>query len=159
MKYYNIVKNWQKVKKHLNDEKLNKILIKDFNKFTYGRWKMKFKKGMFPRDFESCDWDWDIKGRKPEYYKYVKHSACHWLVNFNLKLATLVQPEKEWRILTSDKHSTVWDGKDTLFDINFFALRIDPNHAFELANESQMSVSEFIPVEYVEYYKNETVKN
>jgi hypothetical protein len=37
MKYYPIKEKWQKVKKHLNDEELNEVLIKDFNKFTYGR--------------------------------------------------------------------------------------------------------------------------
>ena len=42
----------------------------------------------------------------------MKHAACHWLVNFALELAQLVEPDRKWRIITSDKHSTVWDGGD-----------------------------------------------
>ena len=40
------------------------------------------------------------------------------LVNFNLILAQLAEPKKEWRIVTSQLHSTVWDGELTLFDLN-----------------------------------------
>jgi hypothetical protein len=55
---------------------------------------------------------------------YVKHAACHWLVNFALELAQHVEPNRAWRIITSQEHSTVWDGKDTLFDFNFLALGV-----------------------------------
>ena len=43
---------------------------------------------------------------------------CHWLVNFSLRLAERVDPDRPWRIITSDSHSTVWDGYDLLFDFN-----------------------------------------
>ena len=36
-------------------------------------------------------------------------------------------------IVTTRKHSTVWDGAETLFDINFLALGVDPDEAWELA--------------------------
>jgi hypothetical protein len=80
--------------------------------------------------------------------KYVKHGACHWLVNFNLKLACLVEPDKQWRIVTSDSHSTVWDGEDTLFDINYFALKVDPNFAFEEANKQALRPREWLKLGY-----------
>ncbi len=51
----------------------------------------------------SCDWGWDRRGRPPKYWDYVKHGACHWLVNFNLELANLAKPKRIWRILMSDK--------------------------------------------------------
>src|SRR5215472_12181479 len=119
MRYYDLKKNWHRVKPHLGDKQLNDILVRDFNKFTFGRWNKTFTYGDLPYEFESCDWDYDHRGRRPAYWQYVKHAACHWLVNFNLRLAMLVQPAKPWRIITSDDHSTVWDGSDTLFDFNF----------------------------------------
>ena len=43
------------------------------------------------------------------------------------------EPDREWRIVTSDEHSTVWDGNNTLFDINFSALGLEAEEAFDLA--------------------------
>ena len=37
MKYYDLKKYWPKVKRHLGDIELNNILVRDFNKYTYGR--------------------------------------------------------------------------------------------------------------------------
>jgi hypothetical protein len=113
---------------------LNAILVRDFNKFTYGRWRTPFTNGEYPRDFESCDWSWDHRGKEPRFWRYVKHSACHWLVNFNLSLAQLVERGRPWRIVTSDEHSTVWDGDQTLFDLNFVALGISPDECFQIAD-------------------------
>lgn len=79
MKYYDLKKNWRRIKRHLADKALNEILIRDFNKFTYGRWRKKFTSGHFPAEFESCDWAFGHKGRRPAFWKYTKHSACHWL--------------------------------------------------------------------------------
>jgi hypothetical protein len=36
MKYYDLKKNRHRVKPHLADKRLNDILVKDFNKFTFG---------------------------------------------------------------------------------------------------------------------------
>jgi len=140
MKYYPIVKNWHKIRKHLNNKELNNILNKDFNKFTYRRRKQKFpsQRGRYPGDFESCDWD--IGRRLPEVAKYVKHSACHWLVNFNLKMAQLVKPNKNWRIVTSQEHLTVWGGQNTLFDFNFLIMEISPNESFRIANKDNIQL-------------------
>ena len=146
MKYYPIVKNWRKIKKHLNNKQLNDILVFEFNKYTYGCWEIEFKHGEFPSKYETCMWDLGIIGRRPTYFRYVKHGACHWLVNFNLKLASLVEPKKQWRVVTSDAHSTVWDGEKTLFDMNYSALGVDPDDAFERANKEQLKVNEFMPI-------------
>jgi hypothetical protein len=35
--------------------------------------------------------------------------------------------------VTSDRHSTVWVGEQTLFDFNFTALGFDPEDAWDLA--------------------------
>lgn len=143
MKYYDFESNWvDQIEQHLMDVNLNRVLVHDFNRFTYGRWRKEFTFGHVPFEFESCDWflNYAIEHDDilPPHWDYVKHSAAHWLVNFNLKLAMLTEPKKQWRILTSNLHSTVWDGKDTLFDINFSALGVDPDEAFILANQGEL---------------------
>lgn len=139
MRYYDLKRHWTKrIEPHLGDAKLNAILVRDFNKFTTGNWGKPFHRGQLPRDFESCDWDWERVGREPRYLRYVKHSACHWLVNFNLRLAQSVEPDRVWRIVTSDAHSTVWDGKQTLFEFNFLAFGIPADECFSLANAEHL---------------------
>lgn len=67
----------QRIEPHLTGERLNAILVRDFNKFTDGRWGTPFTPGQFPRDFESCNWWCGHRGPEPRYWRYVKHSACH----------------------------------------------------------------------------------
>ena len=133
MKYYDLKKNWRHVKRHLADKELNDILDADFNKYTFGLWKMKFTSSDFPSDFETTDWYSEHKGRRPAFWTYVKAHACHWLVNFTLRLAMLVEPRREWRIITSVEHSTVWDGENTIFDFNWQAFGVDPSKCFNSA--------------------------
>jgi hypothetical protein len=54
--------------------------------------------------------------------------------------------------ITSERHSTVWDGGNTLFDFNFQALGIDPNECFETAFEEELK-----PGKYVRVYLPESV--
>ena len=56
--------------------------------------------------------------------------------DFNLKLATLVEPQQRWRIVTSAEHSTVWDGAETLFEFNFLAFGKPADECFKLAFEN-----------------------
>jgi hypothetical protein len=149
IRYYDPVRNWHKIKPHLENPELNDILVTEFNKYTFGRWGMTFTHGKFPYEYESSDWRLGSghRGRTPTFWRYVKHGACHWLVIFNLKLAQLVEPKRAWRIITSEKHSTVWDGADTLFDFNFLALKVPPEEAFELAFDDG---TELMPIELLE---------
>jgi hypothetical protein len=148
--YYNPVKNWRKIKRHL--AKAEPILVRDFNKFTIGRWRQPFRKGQVPRMFESCDWDIGHKGRSPEYWNYVKHSACHWLVNHNLILAQSVEPNRPWRILTSEGHSTVFDGETTLFDLNFRALGVPAEESYRIATQGRRA-RELPPGKFLRVYR------
>ena len=57
MRYYDLKRNWtKKIVSRLSNETLNKILVEDFNKYTFGRWAQEFKLGEFPRDYETCLW-------------------------------------------------------------------------------------------------------
>jgi hypothetical protein len=77
------------------------------------------------------------------------------VVNFNLKLAQLVAPDRPWRIVTSHNHSTVWDGDSTLFDLNGLALINDADECFRFTVEAkgleELALEEFytpgLPVE------------
>lgn len=56
MYYYDLESKWTKrIKPHLNDKKLCELLVRDFNKFTYGRWQSRFVAGQYPSEFETCD--------------------------------------------------------------------------------------------------------
>lgn len=151
MRYYDIGRHWTKhIAPHLSNPVVQARLIEDFNKFTFGRWGQDFTAGMTPHQFETCDWWIFHHGPMPRYWQYVKHSACHWLVNFNLVLAQFAVPDATWRIVTSDKHSTTWDGKDRLFDLNFLALDIAPDECFAVASQQPSKV--LLPGEFIEVY-------
>ena len=90
---------------------------------------------LFPFEFETTDWRLRTKGRWPQYWDYVCHCACHWLVNLNLLLASTTMPTHPWRIISSARHSTVWDGGSLLFDMNFLALDVPACKAWTLAAE------------------------
>src|SRR5262249_45488771 len=95
-----------------------------------------------PAAYDSCDWRF-MPGRRgpyPPFWEYVCHSACHWLVNLNLFLAMEVQPSKPWRIVSSSRHSTVWDGESTLWDANYLALGVEASEAWKLAAEGEDSL-------------------
>src|SRR5215469_1020441 len=142
MKYYDLKRNWRKVQPHVQSPPVQKVLARNLNKLTYGKWRKRFEPGMKPFDFESCDWHLFRRGRHPAYWQYVKHGACHWLVNFWLVTAQRTLPNRPWRIITSDKHSTVWDGEELLFDFNFQAFGIDPDECFASANEEELPIGE-----------------
>jgi len=115
--YYPIAENWDRsIRPHLDNTGLQQVLVEDFDKYTMGRWGKRFEPGRFPRDFEDYDWTSDFCGSHPEYFRYVKHGASHWLVNWYLTLARLVEPERPWRILRTLCHSAVWDGEAAMFD-------------------------------------------
>lgn len=150
--YYDLEQNWARIEPHLSDPELNDILVENFNKYTYGRWREPFHRGQVPAEFESADWWIDFEGEHPEYWMYVKHAACHWLVNFAAKLATLVEPDRPWRIISSDRHSTVWDGQLTLFEFNYQAFGIPPEDCFEMAYEDELKPGEYLDINFAEHY-------
>lgn len=123
MRYFDVGRHWtRRVAPHLTDPAVASVLVRDFRKYT----RRPFLPGMKPADFESCDWRLDRPGRHPRFWDYVCSGACHWLVNFNLRLAERAAPDRPWRILMSEKHSTVFDGDCVVFDLNFLALGIPP---------------------------------
>jgi hypothetical protein len=153
MRYYDLKRYWRKVKPHLDNPLVQSTLVTDFNKFTFGRWEQRFLPGMLPCQFESCDWASSHRGRRPAYWSYTKHAACHWLVNFELELAQCVLPDSPWRIISSDAHSTVWDGAELLFNFTWQALGLTPEQCFTAAYEGdELAVGEHLSVAYADHY-------
>lgn len=89
-----------------------------------------------PAYYDSCDWRWGSgrRGPHPAFWDFAVHGACHWTCSLHLWVAMQVQPERPWRIVTANKHSTVWDGERTLWDGNFLALGIPADDAWDLAS-------------------------
>lgn len=93
-----------------------------------------------PRDHDSCDWRWcreGQRGRHPAFWDYVCHSACHWVADMCLYVAQIADPKTPWRVVSSQKHSTVWNGdmeRPVLFDTNFLALGVSAPDALRLAS-------------------------
>src|SRR4051794_33966516 len=66
MLYYKVYRHWTEIiVPHLSDRELDDILVRDFNKFTFGCWGVPFTHGQYPRDFETCGWDWLHNGMNP----------------------------------------------------------------------------------------------
>ena len=157
MRYYDLKKNWtRKIVPHLSDPEVIKVLVADMDKFTFGRWGSHFTVDMLPAQVDSCDWRCDRRGRMPRFWDYASHSKCHWLVNFNLELAKRAVPRRPWRIRTSQKHSTVWDGEELLFDINFSALDVPPDECFTMSKGRILKIGKRMETYPVPHWKTET---
>jgi hypothetical protein len=136
MRFYPVQARWRRIKPHLSDPELLRIMTRDMSKF-----RPTFRAGMLPVEADGCDWRFHDhegnlrRGRMPAYWDWVCHSACHWMVSWALRLAERVEPATLWRIVSSQAHSTVWSGTDVLFDLQFSALGVDPDEAWELASK------------------------
>jgi hypothetical protein len=64
--------------------------------------------------------------------------------SFALRLAMLVEPKREWRIITSSKNSTVWDGCVTLFEFNWQAFGVPADVCFRSAHDEVLRPGEFM---------------
>ena len=103
-----------------------------------------------PVDFDESDWRFRNKGRGPSFWDYFAHGASHWLVNLNLFLASTTMPTHPWRIVGSECYSTVWNGDNLLFDLNFLALGPPASTAWGIAAEhptsKHLAVGESLPL-------------
>ena len=136
MHYYQVQLHWRKCKPILESPRARQIWTKSMIDFLRARGTRVTTIGSvaLPKDFDSADWrSHQGPGRKPAFWDYVCHGACHWLVNLNLYVAQQVAPTHDWRIVRSEQHSTVWDGWETIFDMNQLALGTLADECFKLA--------------------------
>ena len=154
MKYKNIQEDWRKVGPIYRSQEAREIwypamVDRDFQRMEEDNVEIAIPPNTpetTPSTFDSCDWRVADpapgslrvrRGRKPPYWDFVCHGASHWLVNLQLYVAQQAEPHRPWRIVSSDKHSTVWDGDETLWDGIFLALGISPEEAWNLAVEQR----------------------
>ena len=144
-KYFPIQQRWRKLKPIFESDKAHSIWWPNMLDYAVNR---SIQNGYelngrhllnkLPRDFDSCDWRWGEgrRGPQPAFWNYVCHSACHWMVDCCLYVAMTAYPDIPWRIISSSKHSTVWNGdfkNPILFDVNFLALGVHASEAIHLA--------------------------
>ena len=94
----------------------------------------------WPATFDGCSWrdGTTRRGRYPGYWRFVCHSACHWVANLNLYVATKAEPDRDWKIISSDLHSTVWDvATKTLWETNFLAFGISARETYKMATHGE----------------------
>jgi hypothetical protein len=159
MQFFNAVDRWKEIEPHLADAEFQRILTEDFSRFTWGRYRQRF-----PDPNRPLPHDWDgfagaeagrYLGPTGEYQKYTLDLCCHWLVGANLRLAQLVLPDRPWRIVCSRQNHTVYDGRDTLFDLEGLSLYGSADLAYEFAFGlfgRELPVGQYLTTKYAEHY-------
>lgn len=95
---------------------------------------------ILPCHLDGCDWRLRFTGKEPAYWDYVCMRACHWVVDLALYVAKTAYPDVPWRIISSQRHSTVWNGSVddlVLFDLNFYAIGTPAKEAIKFASRGR----------------------
>jgi hypothetical protein len=144
MRYYDFNENWSKLEPFVNHPNVREAIESNYNMYLlsgYGvplgdmtleqvyEFKLRTEYG---DNWKSESVDVREGERQPWWILSCPHS-CHWSVNVGLELAKLAEPDRPWRILNGKKHSTVWDGKETLFDLFYAISGVDPDECYTSA--------------------------
>ena len=81
-----------------------------------------YKDWWLPKDFDSCSWRCERPSRLA-WWRFVCHSACHWVAPVHLRALQLVEPG--WSIYCDADHTHCRNG-DRVYDPNASALEFDP---------------------------------
>ncbi len=138
-RYVDIRKHWRRLKPiYYSDEALYiwKPCMLEFAVMDRGFPHEEQARHKFPEGYECCDWRYypPRRGRQPAFWKFVCHSACHWLADLNLFVAMSAWPKEPWRIITASEHTTVWNGDFELpivYDANWSAFSSTASKAGE----------------------------
>lgn len=142
VQYYDVAKNWHTLSKFLDDPEFIHVIGADLNKYSIWYSGVPFKHGQLPSSIEP---EWDLRASlAPDYWRYAFPGACHWVVNGYLRLISLAEPERPWRIISSQRDSTVWDGDKTIFDITYYVFEQPAQDAFRFS-----FLHELMPDEYL----------
>ena len=159
MKLYDIQKNWNKIKPIIETDECKQIWFRDLVisckrraiEHNYEHHERNYEDYERPMEFDTGDWRFWVQGRPPRYLEYVVQGRCHWVVNMNLYVAMRLMPEKPWRIVAGEDHSTVWYGEDMVFDINYFITGPDISGWWDkLFNDPDTHILK--PSEYLKLY-------
>ena len=64
MRYYDVMKNWKKVKRHVDHPDLQRVLVRDMDRYTRGAVGKRFLPGMRPLDTDPGDWIYELRKKK-----------------------------------------------------------------------------------------------
>lgn len=123
---------WPRIEPHLDTKAVREALRRDFNAFTRDMYNKPFKEGKVPLDYHPIDPLRRRQLKRHPFLKYVRVGACRHLVNFQLRLAQAVFPDRAWRIMAGPMHSTVWDGDHVFFDLLSYAQQIPPSQIYAM---------------------------
>ena len=143
--YFGIGRHWNsRIKEIFESDVVQAQLFHDFNKYAKFMERRVNKKGSVRRSqghvtysynqtdkpicLDLSDWRCERIGRPYSFDEYVCNGACHTIVNSLLLTARIAFPDRPWIIVSSVRHSTVWDQCVTFFDMNWLALNISATY-------------------------------
>lgn len=147
IRYFDVVRHWPLLRSHYYSDESSAIWkpnMRDWNEQKAAEHKFPYKyaasRYTTPSDHDGCDWRCGRRGRSPEFWLFVCHAACHFLVDMNLLVAMSAFPKVPWRIVTQRHHSTIWNGdteNPVLFDPQFLALEVMARQAWQIASRGR----------------------
>jgi hypothetical protein len=147
--YFDIEAHWDGLEPIYESDNVKLACRVEYNSLLIARWLVDgkcyplelHKNFKYPEFFDETDW----RTEQPEkpYYKWTCSESCHWISNVNLLVAMFYQPEREWRLIKSREHSTVWDGETTIFETQFLALGIPVEETINIINNSKIGATEY----------------
>jgi hypothetical protein len=102
--------------------------------------------------------DWIIRSsleHQPMDGMVIGHSASAETALTSPLRSSRVEPTRAWRIITSDQHSTAWDGERLLFDFNYQAMGISPQECFDRAYKEELTPGKLRVTHLAKHWKTE----
>jgi len=147
--HYNIQKNWKKLKPIYESQECRALWYEGCVTYVQSKFEdhgIEFDPERYTYNFittpsviESSDWQYGFgkRGRKPAFWQYALAHACHWMAEKDLYIAKKIAPEFDWVIISSEEHTTVFNGIDTIFDTTYNAMGISAEVAYKSATLKQ----------------------
>jgi hypothetical protein len=153
--YFPIEKCWQELSPIFESETIRELTRYEMNSFLVARWEVKGKTDdlilhktfKYPVEFDEADW-----ARTHQYHAWVCSASCHFMCNVNLAVLKIYQPEKDWKLIFSRKHSTIWDGDHLIYDMQSLALGFT---ACQVVNTINNHNAVELPVGRIPFHKRE----
>jgi hypothetical protein len=139
MRHLNYSKYWPNARHLLNDKTYLDNAYIDTMSYIYDH---EYKRN-WPRDDRLLPGDWEGTGylhetrKRAEYWRFALLNACHFLTNNYLYLAQTFDPNRDWRIICNTRHSTIWDGADTIFDLQYGKINYSADQCYKTATSGK----------------------
>lgn len=130
LKYFDVSKHWNKLNPIYESNEIKEFVLLQLNEYLEvkaeddGYTFKPLTEFEYPYLYNMDCWICNGRKRRLKYFNWVLHRACHYMAPVNLEVIAEAFPNKEWRLVNSDFHSTVWDGERTVYDLNYKALGV-----------------------------------